>query len=242
MMTTPTVQELQSQLATAEEQARQASVELDRRQAEAAERRTAAQRTHAEQHYAAHHDEDERLQAEYRAAHEEFRAAVLNSDIGKAWLRARAARWQRMALATTTNNAASVIGARPVGEVAFSQPRLFEDVVAILDDAAKMSYDFALDVYEDARSKAGDAAAGAVGLGNPVDELQHAAGCPEERTEVVDVPVGWRSTGSVVRCVSCAATRVLSVPPPEPEEALARGPAEDRRTVEWAAILPETAA
>ncbi len=235
MTTTPTVQELQSQLATAEEQARQASVELDRRQAEAAERRTAAQRTHAEQHYTSHRDEDERLQAEYRAAHKEFQNAVLKSDIGKAWLRARAAHWQRMALATTTNNAASMIGTQPVGEVAFREPRLLEDVVAILEDAAKVSYDVALDEYEDGRHEAGDAAAGAVGLGNPVEELQHAAGCPEERTEVVNVPVGWRSSGSVVRCVSCAAMRVLSVPPPEPEEALARGPVEERRMAEWAA-------
>ncbi len=235
MTTTPTVQELQSQLVIAEERVRQASADLDRRQAEAAERRTAAQRTHAEQHYTAHRDEDERLQAEYRAAHEQFRAAVLNSDIGKAWLRARAAHWQRMGLVVTTNNAAAVIGAQPVGEVSFREPRLLEDVVAILDDAAKTSHDVALDEYEDARLEAGDAAAGAVGLGNPVEELQHAAGCPEERTEVVNVPVGWRSTGSVVRCVSCAATRVLSVPPPEPEEALARGPAEERRMAEWAA-------
>jgi hypothetical protein len=56
-------------------------------------------------------------------------------------------------------------------------------------------------------------------LPGPEELLEHAAGCPDpSRTERATAPAGSRSTGVVLRCMSCSASRVLIAPPPEPEE------------------------
>ena len=62
--------------------------------------------------------------------------------------------------------------------------------------------------------------------------LRHSDGCSDpSRTETTHPPVGRHSHGTVVRCISCTASLVVSLPPPEQEdvEASAPGPALMRR-------------
>jgi hypothetical protein len=62
-------------------------------------------------------------------------------------------------------------------------------------------------------------------LAGPEATIAHAEGCPDpSRTEVTHPPVGRGSAGTVVRCISCQASRVVHLPPPEPEDAVAAAP------------------
>lgn len=62
----------------------------------------------------------------------------------------------------------------------------------------------------------------------PEAALTHAEGCADpSRTETTHPPVGRHSQGTVVRCTSCQASRLVYAPPPEPEDVEAAAPGPD---------------
>ncbi len=59
----------------------------------------------------------------------------------------------------------------------------------------------------------------------PEADIVHAPSCPDPlRTETTRPPVGRESQGTVVRCMSCAASVLVHLPPPEREDAVAAAP------------------
>ncbi len=80
----------------------------------------------------------EQLARDERAAREAFVAAVVGSDIGRTWIAMRSLRWRRMSVSGDAMNTANRRGdSRRFHELAYRDPRLLEDLLDILENAAK---------------------------------------------------------------------------------------------------------
>lgn len=99
---------------------------------------------------------DRELQQQEAQALEDFRAAVLADPVFEAWARYRAGRWKRTHLRGVVQTAMDSTGStdpRPA-DLRYYEPRLVEDVVALLEDHAR---DLAADTaqeWDDARQAA----------------------------------------------------------------------------------------
>jgi hypothetical protein len=135
------------------------------------------------------------LVEEERDARREFADELVASPFGAAWVRARAAYFRRQALADDARAAADRLGVKGPGEVGWRDPVLADDMVAVVEDAARSAAD------AEARPKR------TPGL-DPVllDSLNHRPGCRADR---IDRVVGG------VRCIDCSAANITP-PPLEP--------------------------
>lgn len=171
-------------------------------------------------------DLDADLADQRKVALQDLEAAVERDELGEAlaaWRREAAARQAQRALRETWRSAHARCG---VGRAPAPQSMRSHEAdeaqsfLAVLSQAASRS----------AAAAAEDVAAELIGgerptavaselLPGPEAALAHAPGCQHpDRTETRTVPSGTRSQGKVLRCLSCSASTVLYMPPPEPEE------------------------
>lgn len=139
-MSTTNLDELRAAAAKAQEEAERRAAELAAEQ-EAAERQRRAKidadtRAWLDQYHES--GADEALRADEAKARQAFWDALLADLTWQAWAHYRACRHRLMALANDAENAkARTSDARPVRTVGYRDPRLVEDVLAILDDEAR---------------------------------------------------------------------------------------------------------
>lgn len=142
--TAPTLDELQRQAAAADAQRARIAAELAQAEQEAEARAMAAMQQRDAEVKAltttfldAYDEQAAELAAEEKRLRQAFVDELLAAPWAQAWVAYRSARYRRMNLSTDAANAAGRVGSdRHVHELAHRDPRLLEDVLAILDDEA----------------------------------------------------------------------------------------------------------
>lgn len=174
---------------------------------------------------------DADLEAQRDEALADLQTAVDEGDLSgalQAWRREASARYSQREWRHAWRGAFDRTGdgARPPLEGTREAER--DEVLAFLPALAQATESGArLDADRIALTLVGERPTALLGevLPGPEADLRHAEGCPDPaRTEVTHPPVGRGSQGTVVRCVSCQASRVVHLPPPEPEDAVAAAP------------------
>ncbi len=171
---------------------------------------------------------DADLAAQRKTALADLDAAVERDDIAaalQAWRREAAARFTQRSLNTVWREAHDTC---QVGQAPREPGMRDHDAdellrfTAALDRSADRSAHNAAAVQADELLPEKPTAAPEELLPAPGADMHHTDTCPEPRVEVSQAPVGRRSFGTVARCLGCGASKVLSLPPEEPEEARAR--------------------
>jgi hypothetical protein len=141
-----------------------------------------------------HQEAAKALADEERDARREFADELVASPFGQAWVRARTAYFKRQALADDARAAADRLGVKGPGEVGWRDPLLADDMIAVVEAAARSAAD------ADARPKPTPGIDPAL-----LDSLKHRPGCRADR---IDRVVGG------IRCIDCSAANITPPPPP----------------------------
>ncbi len=139
MTTTTNLAEVQALAAQHEAEAAALRAQIEAGQLAALQAEDERLREHdlaAVHRYAAEEEDRRKAEAEHRAA---FRAAVLSDPVFVAWARYRAARWARTFEADQQMARIQRLGlpVTPPPMVGFASPRLSEDIVELLEEAAR---------------------------------------------------------------------------------------------------------
>lgn len=177
---------------------------------------------------------DDDLTREQREALADLQAAVDTGDLAgalAAWRREAGARYAQRSWRRAWRDVHVRTGEGPVPPVESTRDADRDEAAGFLPALARAAEAGA---REDAETTAGVlvgqrpyALAGELVPGREAD-IVHEASCPDPaRTETTHPPVGRESQGTVVRCMSCAASVLVRRPPVEAEDVEAATPGPD---------------
>lgn len=177
---------------------------------------------------------DDDLARQRREALAELQAAVDTGDLAgalAAWRREAAGRYAQRDWRRAWRDAHVRTGEGPTPPVESTRDADRDEAAGFLPALARAAE---VGAREDAEATAGVlvgqrpyALAGELVPGREAD-IVHEASCPDPaRTETTHPPVGRESQGTVVRCMSCAASVLVHLPPVEAEEVETATPGPD---------------
>lgn len=214
---------LQRQIAAAEAKAADARAKLEAEQARHAAEANVREKEWDNRVVGNAKATDERLGLEEVAAFRDFEATLLDSDVGRAWVKFRAAWWRRYNHVASVGNSASRSGQTAPNMVRnYRDPRLFEDMVGILERAAKNTALDEVDATEEQRHAYVDRGEGQVIAHEDAappernEAIAHADDCLGDRIETYAATTTDGGSVTVTRCLHCGATDQPDPPPDDP--------------------------